>query len=86
MNHEATSKLELNKKEFLDYSKIFPGYNDILTPEDVQKILRIGRNTVYEYLSKGIIKSLKIGGKYRIPKLYLWNYIYQDRDLAERSA
>lgn len=66
----------------LDYSQMLAGYNDVLLPEDVQKILQTGRNTVYAYLSEGKIRSLKIGGKYRIPKLYLLEFIYPDKDFA----
>ena len=51
-------------------------YGDILQPEDVQKILHTGRNTVYRYLAEGKIRSLRIGGKYRIPKTYLCEFIY----------
>lgn len=57
---------------------MFTGYGDILLPEDVQEILKIGRNTVYRYLKDGTIKSLKIAGKYRIPKRYLEEFIYSD--------
>lgn len=64
---------------------IFSGYNDILLPEDVQEILKIGRNTVYRYLKDGTIKSLRIAGKYRIPKRYLAEFIYKD-SAADREA
>ncbi len=62
------------------YDLLLKDYNDILTPEDVQEILHTGRNTVYNYLATGKIRSFKIGGKYRIPKLYLLEFIYPDRD------
>lgn len=62
------------------YTQILSDYNDVLLPEDIQKILRIGKNTVYSYLSEGRIRSIKIGGKYRIPKLYLLEFIYPDVD------
>ena len=58
-------------------------YNDVLVPEDVQKILHTGRNTVYNYLADGTIKSIKVGGKYRIPKLYLLEYMYPDKDFMK---
>lgn len=64
-------------------SALLSEYNDILLPEDVQKILKTGRNTVYTYLAEGKIKSLRIGGKYRIPKLYLLEFIYPDMDFEE---
>ena len=58
-------------------------YNDVLRPEDLQHILQAGRNTIYGYLKKGIIRSLMIGGKYRIPKLYLLEYMYPDISFAK---
>lgn len=70
----------------MEYAQILEGYNDILLPEDLQKILMIGRNLVYKYLSEGKIRSIRIGGKYRIPKLYLLEFIYPDRDFTEKGA
>ena len=63
--------------------KILSEYNEILKPEDVQKILQTGRNTVYNYLAEGKIKSIKVGGKYRIPKRYLLEFIYPDYDFTK---
>ena len=51
-------------------------YDDVLRPEDIQKILRVGRNTVYRYLADGEIKSIRIGTQYRIPKQYLIDFLY----------
>lgn len=62
----------------MEYTQMLSEYNDILLPEDVQKILQTVRNTVYNYLKKGKIRSLKIGGAYKIPKLYLLEFIYPD--------
>ncbi len=62
----------------MEYKQMLTEYNDILLPEDVQKILQTGRNTVYSYLANGTIRSIKIGGKYRIPKLYLLEFIYPE--------
>lgn len=53
-------------------------YPDVLSPEDVQKILGIGRNAVYRLLTDGTIKSLKVGRRYLIPKLYLLEYMYPE--------
>ena len=62
----------------MEYKQMLTEYNDILLPEDVQKILQTGRNTVYSYLANGKIRSIKIGGKYRIPKLNLLEFIYPE--------
>lgn len=62
----------------MEYKQMLTEYKDVLLPEEVQKILHTGRNTVYNYLAEGKIRSIKVGGKYRIPKLYLLEFIYPD--------
>ena len=44
---------------------------DVLTAGEVAQVLRIGRNTVYEYLRTGRIPSVKIGRRLLIPKAAL---------------
>ena len=55
---------------------ILTEYGDVLLPDDVQRILHIGRNMVYKYLAEGVIKSIRIGTQYRIPKQYLIDFLY----------
>ncbi len=62
---------------------LLEAYSDILVPEEVMEILHIGRNTLYKYLADGTIKSIFVGGKYRIPKLYLLQFIYPDMKLTD---
>ena len=71
--------------DMVDYKEILKDYPDILLPDDVQKILQTGRNTVYLYLANGTIRSLKIGGKYRIPKIYLMEFIYPGMKFIQES-
>ena len=70
----------------MEYKQMLSEYNDILLPEDVQKILQTGRNTDYNYLAAGKIRSIKIGGKYRIPKLYLLEFIYPDKTFTREAV
>ena len=70
----------------MDYTQMLTEYNDILLPEDVQKILHIGRNTIYTYLAEGRIRSIRVGGKYRIPKLYLLEFIYPDMKFTKEAG
>ena len=70
----------------MEYRNMLAEYNDILKPEDVKKILQIGRNTVYDYLKNGTIKSIMIAGKYRIPKLYLLEFMYPDLELIKEAS
>ena len=47
----------------------------ILRVEDLMPILSIGRNTAYELIRCGKIKSLRIGKQLRIPKQALIEYL-----------
>lgn len=60
-------------------------YDDVLLPKDLQKILHIGRSTVYRLLSNGTIKSMRIGSAYRIPKAYLENFLYKDNQTRKEE-
>ena len=70
----------------MEYRNMLAEYNDILKPEDVKKILQLGRNTVYDYLKNGTIKSIMIAGKYRIPKLYLLEFMYPDMEFVKEAG
>ena len=70
----------------MEYRNMLAEYNDILKPEDVKKILQIGRNTVYDYLKNGTIKSIMVAGKYRIPKLYLLEFMYPDLEFIKEAS
>ncbi len=61
----------------MDYTQMLKDYKDVLLPEDVQNILHTGRNTVYEYLANGTIKSIRVGGKYRFQSFIYWNLSIQ---------
>ena len=50
-------------------------YPDILTVKDVMEILRVGKNTAYQLLNSGEIRSRKVGKKYLIPKKSVIDYI-----------
>lgn len=47
---------------------MFSEYGDIVTVEEVMKMLQIGRVSIYQMLKSGEIRSLKVGEKYVIPK------------------
>ena len=40
----------------------------VLTVEELAQLLRIGRNTAYELVRSGQIRSIRIGKCYRIPR------------------
>lgn len=54
---------------------MFDEYPDLLTSSEVKEILDIGKNTLFELLNSGEIKSFRIGRVHKIPKPNLIEYI-----------
>jgi excisionase family DNA binding protein len=50
-------------------------YPDILTVEQLQQILKIGRNTAYKLLKTKKIRSIRIGKIHKIPKINIIEYL-----------
>lgn len=53
-----------NSKE----TKIFREYDDVVTVDDVMKMLHIGKSNVYKLLRDNSIKTIKVGKRFIIPK------------------
>lgn len=62
-------------RENSTYDLIFKDYPDVLTTKDLQRILGISGKTVFMLLHSGQIKSIKVGRSFRIPKIYLLQYL-----------
>ncbi len=54
---------------------MFQEYPDVVSVEEIQQMLRLGKNTVYTLLKNEIIKSIKVGKKYIVPKQYVINFL-----------
>ena len=53
----------------MDKSKeLFSEYSDIVTVDEVMKMLRLGKNTVYKLFKDDEIMNVKVGARYVIPK------------------
>ena len=50
-------------------------FGDVLLTKDVEKLLRISRNTVSKLLKSGEIQFFRVGKSYRIPKKSIESYI-----------
>lgn len=59
----------------MNNKEIFAEYPDVVTPDDLQKMLKIGRNSVYGLLKNKLIKSIRVGKKYIIPKENVIDFI-----------
>ena len=52
---------------------------DVLNVSEVCSYLRIGKNTCYDLIKNNEIKAIKVKGKkYRIPKVFLFEYLEVD--------
>ena len=58
------------------YKVMFREYPDVVTVEQMCEMLGgISTKTGYRLLRNGTIKSLVVGRRYRIPKLYVFEYL-----------
>jgi excisionase family DNA binding protein len=54
---------------------MFDNYPEILTVAQLCQMLQIGKNTAYKLLQSGVIKSIRIGAIYKIPKKVVIDYV-----------
>ena len=55
--------------------KMFSKYPDVVSIKELTVMLNISKNTAYELLRSGKLKSIKIGKQYRIPKQFVIEYL-----------
>lgn len=56
---------------------VFNNYPDLLTIEQMQKAMGIGRTTAYQLIADGKIRHMRIGKSIKIPKLFIIDFISQ---------
>ncbi len=49
--------------------------DELITIEEVMKILKIGKNTAYRLLEDNEIEAFRIGNKWKIPRSSVYKYI-----------
>lgn len=49
--------------------------NEIITIEELMKLLNIGKNTAYKLLERGEIRAFILGNKWKIPRKSVIEYI-----------
>ena len=54
---------------------IFENYPDVVTVEQLASMLGISTNTAYKLVKEKQIKSVCIGRIYKIPKIYVLEYL-----------
>ncbi|MBS9775876.1 MAG: helix-turn-helix domain-containing protein [Fusobacterium sp.] len=56
----------------------FKDFPPIMDVEEVKKALNISKTSVYEKIREGKLKYYKSGKKFKIPKLYVVEYIVDE--------
>lgn len=64
-----------SEKTIIQEMSIFNEYGDIVSVDDVMKMLHIGRTAVYTLLQNCSIRSVKVGRKYIIPKQSVIDFV-----------
>jgi len=52
--------------------------DDILTPEEAVRYLKVSISTVYRLAQKGILPGRKVGGSWRFSRRRLYEWMVQD--------
>lgn len=65
---------------------MFDNYPDVVTVNDLCRMLRIGQNSAYALLNSNSIQSVRIGRKILIPKIYVIAYLNVQRSLYHKTV
>ena len=74
------SRAKLKGCDYMDAiinNAIFSEYPDVISITDLMAMLKVGRNTAYKLLNENMIKTIKIGKKYIIPKISVIQFLQQ---------
>ncbi len=55
---------------------------EMISVEDLMEMLHLGKNTTYELLKSNTIKCFLIKGRYKIPRISVYEYIEEQRNAA----
>lgn len=57
------------------YNNVFKKFPDVLSVNQLCEVLHLSKPSVYKLLESGELKSLRVGAKYKIPKVYVMEYM-----------
>jgi excisionase family DNA binding protein len=78
INNEP-KRFDLNQMNRKGGAQVENNLPDMLTPEDIQEYLRIGRTKTYELLKAKPFPVLEIGRSLRIPKEAFINWVKESK-------
>ena len=59
---------------------------DMIRVEELMQMLHLGKNTAYELLKNNEIKCFQIRGRYKIPRISVYEYIEKQRNSLHRTV
>ena len=62
------------------YLSILKEYPEVLSVQEVAKILRIGKNKAYTLVNTRVLSSIKMGGKIIVPKMRLIQFLLDTKN------
>lgn len=65
----------MNNQSNSIFSDIFKEYPDVVTIDQLMKMLNIGKNKAYELIKNKTIQTIRIGKKYIIPKVAVIQFL-----------
>jgi excisionase family DNA binding protein len=63
-------------------NNVLCNYPDVLTVNALSTILQVSTTTCYSLIKNNEIRSIRIGNQIRIPKIYLFDYLYRKEPMA----
>lgn len=72
-----------NKKDLITdkvNTSMFSDYGDIVSIEDIMRMLHIGKTAVYNLLKSKTIRSVRVGRKYIVPKTSIIEFVEKSTD------
>lgn len=74
VRHQGPTSCYIKKENAMDYNNL----PLILTVDQLADILSIGRNTAYDLVRSGQIRSVRVGRQIRIPRDALIDFLSQN--------
>ena len=63
-----------------NYELMFTSYPDVVNIQQLKNMLGIGITLAYRLVKKGIIKAIRIGREYKIPKSNVIEYLIKSTE------
>ena len=68
------------------YQMMFPEYPDIVTVRQLREMLGISRQLAYDLIADGEVQAIKIGNRFKIPKVSVINFVTEEKKEVKRGA